>query len=52
MIQCLAAPLAALGEWWWLGTRLTLPEMLCGIFILLGVAVAIVPSRSIRPGSG
>jgi drug/metabolite transporter (DMT)-like permease len=49
MIQCLAAPLAALGEWWWLGTRLTLPEVLCGVFILLGVAVAIVPSRSNPP---
>ena len=49
MIQCLAAPLAALGEWWWLGTRLTLPEILCGGFILLGVAVAILPSRSNPP---
>jgi drug/metabolite transporter (DMT)-like permease len=49
MIQCLAAPLAALGEWWWLGTRLTLPQILCGSFILLGVAVAIVPSRSNPP---
>jgi drug/metabolite transporter (DMT)-like permease len=49
MIQCLAAPLAALGEWWWLGTRLTLPEILFGGFILLGVAVAIMPSRSNPP---
>src|ERR1035438_4931259 len=49
MIQCLAAPLAALGQWWWLGTRLTLPEIMCGGFILLGVAVAIMPSRSNPP---
>jgi drug/metabolite transporter (DMT)-like permease len=49
MIQCLAAPLAAIGEWWWLGTRLTLPQILCGGFILLGVAVAIMPSRSNPP---
>jgi drug/metabolite transporter (DMT)-like permease len=49
MIQCLAAPLAAIGEWWWLGTRLTLAQILCGGFILLGVAVAIMPSRSNPP---
>lgn len=49
MVQCLAAPLAALGEWWWLGTRLSAAQMLCGGIILMGVAVAIVPSRSNPP---
>ena len=49
MIQCLAAPLAALGEWWWLGTRLSAAQVLCGALILLGVAVAIAPSRSNPP---
>jgi drug/metabolite transporter (DMT)-like permease len=46
MVQCLAAPLAALGEWWWLGTRLSVAQMACGAVILSGVAVAVVPSRS------
>jgi len=49
MVQCLAAPLAALGEWWWLGTRLSTAQVLCGGLILLGVAVAITPSRSNPP---
>jgi len=49
VVQCLAAPLAALGEWWWLGTRLSTAQMLCGTAILLGVAVAIMPSRSSPP---
>src|SRR6185436_603124 len=41
MVQCLAAPLAAVGEWLWLGTRLTFAQMLWGVLILAGVAVAI-----------
>jgi len=49
IIQCLAAPLAAIGEWWWLGTRLSAAQILCGGVILLGVAVAILPSRSDPP---
>lgn len=49
VVQCLAAPLAALGEWWWLGTRLSAAQILCGTAILLGVAVAIMPGRSSPP---
>ena len=49
MTQCLAAPLAALGEWLWLGTRLTLPQIGWGLVILAGVAIAITPSRSSPP---
>ncbi len=49
MVQCLAAPLAALGEWWWLGTRLSGPQTLCGGIILGGVALAIMPSGSNPP---
>ena len=45
MVQCLAAPLAALIEWLWLGTRLEAPELLCGGTILLGVALAVAPER-------
>ncbi|HVS52001.1 MAG TPA: DMT family transporter [Opitutaceae bacterium] len=49
MIQCLAAPIAAIGEWLWLGTRLTGPQILWGSVILLGVAVALLPTKSSPP---
>lgn len=49
MTQCLAAPMAALGEWLWLGTRLTVTQVAWGLVILLGVAVAIMPSKSSPP---
>lgn len=49
MIQCLAAPIAALGEWLWLGTRLTPSQLLWGGVILAGVAVALLPTRSSPP---
>lgn len=49
MTQCLAAPIAALGEWAWLGTRLTAAQILWGLLILGGVAIAITPSKSSPP---
>ncbi|MDB6126414.1 MAG: protein of unknown function transrane [Verrucomicrobia bacterium] len=49
MTQCLAAPIAALGEWLWLGTRLTAVQIVWGLVILVGVAAAIMPSRSSPP---
>ena len=49
MTQCLAAPLAALGEWLWLGTRLTVTQILWGLVILVGVGVALLPSKSSPP---
>lgn len=49
MIQCLAAPIAALGEWWWLGTRLTAAQVAWGAVILGGVALALMPSRAHPP---
>ena len=45
MVQCLAAPLAALLEWLWLGTKLDAPELLCGGLILVGVGMAVAPER-------
>jgi drug/metabolite transporter (DMT)-like permease len=45
MVQCLAAPLAALMEWLWLGTRLSTLELLCGAAILVGVGLAVAPER-------
>jgi drug/metabolite transporter (DMT)-like permease len=49
MTQCLAAPIAAFGEWLWLGTKLTAVQMLWGLLILGGVAIAITPSRANPP---
>ena len=49
MVQCLSAPLAALGVWWWLGTRLPIAQMFWGGMILLGVFVAIAPGSSNPP---
>ena len=45
MINCLAAPFAAAIEWAWLGTRLSLVQSLCGVLILGGVALALLPER-------
>lgn len=49
MAQCVAAPIAAMGEWLWLGTRLTLAQVLWGGLILAGVAIAISPGKSHPP---
>ncbi|PTX97446.1 EamA family transporter [Verrucomicrobia bacterium LW23] len=39
--QCLAAPFAALIEWGWLGTQLSLAQLGAGALVLAGVAVAV-----------
>ena len=49
MMQCLAAPLAIVAEWLWLGTVLTGTQLLWGFVILGGVLVALLPSRSSPP---
>lgn len=49
LTQCLAAPLAAAGEWWWLGTRLTPSQAGWGAVILAGVVLALTPSRAHPP---
>lgn len=49
LTQCLAAPIAAVGEWLWLGTHLTLPQIAWGVLILTGVAIAIMPSKANPP---
>ena len=46
--QCLAAPLAAVVEWAWLGTMLTAAELWCAVAILAGVAVALAPDRGAK----
>ncbi len=49
MTQCLAAPIAAFGEWLWLGTRLTFAQIGWGALILAGVALALMPTRKSPP---
>jgi drug/metabolite transporter (DMT)-like permease len=45
MVQCLTAPFGALIEWQWLGTTLTAWQVLCGLIILAGVGIALMPGR-------
>jgi drug/metabolite transporter (DMT)-like permease len=49
LTQCLAAPLAALAEWLWLGTRLSAAQLAWGSLILAGVTIAITPGKSSPP---
>ena len=49
MTQCLAAPIAAGGEWLWLDTHLTGTQIFWGLFILAGVALALMPSKASPP---
>lgn len=45
---CLSSPLAALIEWWWLHTPLSLAEIVCALVILAGVAVALAPGGHVH----
>lgn len=48
LIQCLTAPFGALIEWMWLGTRLSPAQIWCGLTILLGVGIALLPGKHLR----
>lgn len=53
LVQCLAAPFAALTEWVWLGNAPRWIEALCGVVILVGVGVALMPGKEeAQPVSG
>lgn len=43
--QCLAAPIAAVAEWLWLGTSLRPVDLACAAVILAGVAIALAPDH-------
>ena len=45
---CLSAPLAALIEWIWLGTTLSLAQMLWGLLTVAGVGLALMPSEHVQ----
>ncbi len=49
MSQCLAAPIAVIAERLWLGTRLTAGQMIWGLVILAGVALALMPTPKHPP---
>ena len=48
LVHCLAAPFAAMVEWFWLDNRITPLEALSSAVILLGVAVALAPSEHLH----
>jgi drug/metabolite transporter (DMT)-like permease len=50
LVQCLAAPFAALAEWIWMETTLTWKQMGLAVVILAGVAIAVAPQRRIGAG--
>jgi drug/metabolite transporter (DMT)-like permease len=43
LVQCLAAPVAALTEWAWLGTVPDARQAICGAVVLAGVGIALMP---------
>ena len=48
LTQCLTAPFAALIEFFWLGTKMNLTEILCVAVILAGVALALKPEDHLK----
>lgn len=46
IMQCVAVPIAMIAERLWLGTLLSILQIICAVVILLGVATALMPSRS------
>ena len=48
LTQCLAAPIAAVAVWGWLGTTLRPVDLGCAAVILAGVAVALAPDRGLQ----
>lgn len=52
MVTCFSSPLAALLEWVWLGTALTVFEIVWAAIILTGVSVALLPKENphLAPG--
>ena len=57
LVLCLSSPIAVVIEWVWLGTTLSVVEMICGLAILGGVVLALssgrhfhIPSRQLLIG--
>lgn len=43
--QCLAAPIAGLAEWAWLGTTISMMQMLAITIVLIGITIALAPKK-------
>ena len=52
LTQCLAAPIAGVLEWMWLGSHPGLGEIIWGAIALLGVALALGPSVRLQAHGG
>ena len=52
LVHCVAAPFGAIIEWLWLGTQITLPQIICGTVILTGVAIALAPDHRVHLSRG
>jgi drug/metabolite transporter (DMT)-like permease len=48
LVHCLAAPFAAIVEWFWLGNQITAAEAFSSAVILVGVAVALAPGEHLH----
>ena len=48
LIHCLAAPIAAATEWFWLGTALSFFQVCSSLVILAGVAIALAPREHLH----
>ena len=48
LAQSLAAPVGALIEWLWLGTTLSIAQIVAGLVILAGVSVALAPKNHLH----
>ena len=48
LVHCIAAPVAAAVEWFWLGTPMSGAQMIGAALILSGVALALAPGRHLQ----
>ena len=48
LIGCISAPFAALIEWIWLGTTLSLAQILWGLLTVCGVGLALMPGEHVQ----
>jgi drug/metabolite transporter (DMT)-like permease len=44
--QCGAVPVAGFAEWMWMGTTISLWQLMCVVIIVLGIVVALMPERA------
>ena len=48
LVQCLTAPFGAAIEWIWLRTPLSTEQIVCGVIILVGIAVSLSPGKLVH----